>query len=423
MAIQIGQALGNYRVVKKLGAGGIGTVYLAEHPLIGKKVALKVIHRELARDAEVVQRFVNEARAVNRIGNEHILDITDIGKTDAGEHFLVMEHLKGQSLADLLRAEGRLAVPRALRIGAQIAQGLAAAHAAGIVHRDLKPDNVFLVSRRGEPDFVKLLDFGLAKLIDPGSPALTRAGVVLGTPQYMSPEQCESRGNIDHRSDIYAVGVLLYQMVTGVLPFDGQSMGEILIKHVSDPPLPPRAVNAAVPEAVEQIILRCLAKAPEERFASMPLLAAALTEPDAWLAGRNRPTEGPPSERRRQLGQGSESTRRPRIVQRPERRPSRALPALVFALLAIALSMAGVLLVRELGRPAAGVPDAPPPLVTPLVAPAPPDAPPRAPDAPPADARPAVAPPAAPAAPPHKPRSAHRPSGHTADGILEPSLP
>src|SRR5215475_6040980 len=210
MPITIGQSLGNYRVVKKLGSGGMGAVYLAEHPLIGKKVALKVIHRELARNHEVVTRFFNEARIVNQIGSEHIVDISDFGQTPDGDHFFVMEHLAGQSLAQVLRAEGTIAAPRALKIAAQVADALGAAHAAGIVHRDLKPDNIFLVEKMGDPDFVKLLDFGLAKLLEPGNPALTRAGVVLGTPQYMSPEQCESKSTIDHRSDVYGLGILLY---------------------------------------------------------------------------------------------------------------------------------------------------------------------------------------------------------------------
>src|SRR5262249_10986986 len=162
----------------------------------------------------------------------------DIGRSEEGDPFLVMELLDGVSLSALLRSSRKLPAERTLHIGAQIADGLAAAHEAGIVHRDLKPDNVFLVTRRGTADYVKLLDSGLAKLVDPGSPALTRAGVVLGTPQYMSPEQCESKVEVDARSDVYAVGVLLYQMLTGCLPFDGETMGEILIKHVSDPPIP-----------------------------------------------------------------------------------------------------------------------------------------------------------------------------------------
>jgi eukaryotic-like serine/threonine-protein kinase len=283
MTIGIGQSLGNYRVMKKLGAGGMGAVYLAEHPLIGKKVALKVIHRELSMNREVVARFFNEARAVNQIGNDHIVDISDFGQTPEGEYFFIMELLAGKSLGDVLEAERRLAIPRALHVTAQIADALAASHAVGIIHRDLKPDNVFLVNKLGEPDFVKLLDFGLAKLTGASPQHLTKQGVILGTPQYMSPEQCESKGNIDYRTDIYSLGILLYQMVTGRLPFDGGTMGEILVKQVAHPVVAPRSVSPDVPPAVEQIVMRCLAKRPGERFQSMGELRAALLDPDAWM--------------------------------------------------------------------------------------------------------------------------------------------
>jgi tRNA A-37 threonylcarbamoyl transferase component Bud32 len=278
MGARLGQTVGNYRLVRQLGAGGMGAVYMAEHTLIGKKVALKVLHRELAQDREVVARFFNEARAVNQIGHEHIVDITDFGQS-GGDHFFVMELLSGRSLAEVLAKEKRLAPPRALAIAAQIADALAAAHAAGVIHRDLKPENVLLVNRHGDRDFVKLLDFGLAKLLDGKHGKLTKAGVVLGTPQYMSPEQCESR-TVDARSDVYALGVLLYQMVTGAVPFDGQTMAEILVKHVHEPPPPPRDV----PPAVEAILMRCLAKAPAARYGSMIELREAVREAAAGLA-------------------------------------------------------------------------------------------------------------------------------------------
>ncbi len=285
----IGQSLGNYRIVGKLGSGGMGVVYEAEHPLIGKRVALKVIHKDLARNHEVITRFFNEARAVNQIGNDHVVDVSDFGQTEEGEYFLVMEVLVGESLADRLERERRLPVGRALHVAAQIADGLSAAHAAGVVHRDLKPDNVFLVNKLGDADFVKILDFGLAKLMLDGGVSVTKQGVILGTPEYMSPEQAESKRTIDHRSDVYALGILLYQMTTGLLPFVGNSMGEVLVKHVSRAAAPPRGVNPEIPAAVEQIILKCLAKRPEERFQGMGELRAALLDPDRWT-GR---TTGP----------------------------------------------------------------------------------------------------------------------------------
>jgi eukaryotic-like serine/threonine-protein kinase len=281
-----GQALGNYRILSRVGVGGMGMVFLAEHPHIGKKVALKVIHRELAGNKEVVSRFLNEARAVNQIGNEHIVEIHDFGQTDNGEHFFIMEYLEGRTLAmELARADGGIAVPRALHIGAQIASALSAAHAQGIIHRDLKPDNVMLIERLGDRDFVKLLDFGLAKfLADGDARKLTAAGVVLGTPQYMSPEACESRPGLDHRSDIYSLGILIFQMLTGIVPFGGDSMGEVLVKQVAQPPPAPRGINPQIPPAVEQVVLRCLAKDPGARFQDMTQLRDALLDPNQYLA-------------------------------------------------------------------------------------------------------------------------------------------
>jgi serine/threonine protein kinase len=281
-----GQALGNYRILSRVGVGGMGMVFLAEHPHIGKKVALKVIHRELAGNKEVVSRFLNEARAVNQIGNEHIVEIHDFGQTDNGEHFFIMEYLEGRTLAmELARSERGIAVPRALHVGAQIASALAAAHAQAIIHRDLKPDNVMLIERLGDRDFVKLLDFGLAKfLADGDSRKLTAAGVVLGTPQYMSPEACESRPGLDHRSDIYSLGILLFQMLTGIVPFGGDSMGEVLVKQVAQPPPAPRGINPDIPPAVEQVLLRCLAKDPNARFQDMAQLRDALLDPNQYLA-------------------------------------------------------------------------------------------------------------------------------------------
>ncbi len=192
----------------------------------------------------MVNRFLNEARAVNHIGSEHIVEIHDFGQTEEGEHFFIMEFLDGRTLAQELSECRVLEVPRALHIGAQIAGALAAAHDVDIIHRDLKPDNVMLIQRLGDPDFVKLLDFGLAKfLTDADARKLTAAGVVLGTPHYMSPEACESKPNVDHRCDVYSLGVLLFQMLTGQLPFTGESMGEILVKQVVQPPPAPRGIN------------------------------------------------------------------------------------------------------------------------------------------------------------------------------------
>jgi serine/threonine-protein kinase len=291
--IAAGQSIGSYRILQKIGTGGMGAVYLAEHPLIGKKVALKVIHRELANNKEVVQRFFQEAKAVTKIGNEHIIEIHDFGQTPEGDHFYIMEYLDGQTLASVLANERVLDVMRALHIGAQIAAALAAAHAAGVIHRDLKPDNIMLTTRLGDANFVVLLDFGLAKMFVGGgqSAVKTAAGVLLGTPQYMSPEACESRGQLDHRTDIYATGILLFQMMTGMLPFDGETMGEVLVKQVTQLPPPPRGYNPSIPPSVEQIVLRCLAKNVDARFPTMLALREALLDPEAYL--RNSPPIAP----------------------------------------------------------------------------------------------------------------------------------
>lgn len=285
MSSREGQVFGNYQAITCLGTGGMGAVYLAEHTLIGKRVALKIIHQELSANQEVISRFFNEARAVNQIGNEHIVEIHDVGATQAGEHYFVMEYIHGRTLSELLAQRGALPVPQVLRIAVQIASALESAHAATIIHRDLKPDNVMLTSRAGQDDFVKVLDFGLAKtLAASGQQNLTAQGMVLGTPHYMAPESCTGH-TVDHRADIYSFGVLLFQMLTGRVPFDDPYTGTVLVRHVNEPPPAPRGLNAEIPPSVEQIVLRCMAKAPEARFATMGELRLALLDPEAYLAG------------------------------------------------------------------------------------------------------------------------------------------
>ncbi|MCP4447061.1 MAG: protein kinase [Myxococcales bacterium] len=288
MVFQIGQEVGNYRILKRLGAGGMGEVFLAEHPLIGKTVALKVIHQDMNVNKDLVARFINEAKAVSTIGNEHIVEVHDFGTTPQGAHFFVMEYLEGQTLAKA-KSEGQLSlsdpeyVAKCLHIGAQVAAGLAAAHEHNIIHRDLKPDNVMLIHKLGDPLFVKILDFGLAKMLE-SETQLTGMGVVLGTPQFMSPEAAKSQG-IDGRSDIYSCGVLLFYMLTGRLPFTANSIREMTNQHICKAPPVPRSINPQIPPAVEQVVLRCLAKAREDRFQSMNELRAALMAPEAYLSG------------------------------------------------------------------------------------------------------------------------------------------
>jgi serine/threonine protein kinase len=264
----------------------MGVVYLAEHPVIGKKVALKAIHPELSRNAEVVSRFVTEAKSVNQIGHEHIVDIADFGTTPGGEFYFIMEYLQGEALSDRLKVQGRLDPTRAMVIGAQIADALDASHEQGIIHRDLKPENIFLVQRGGSKDFVKVLDFGLAKLTQTEEKVShkTRAGSVMGTPYYMAPEQCEGKTEIDPRADIYSLGVLMFEMLTGKVPFGGDGYGEIIVKHIT---MPPPSVRSLVPELsaeLDLILFRALAKDRTQRFQTMAELRDALLDPNRYAS-------------------------------------------------------------------------------------------------------------------------------------------
>jgi serine/threonine-protein kinase len=282
--IQVGATVGNYQVLQKIGSGAMGNVFLAHHPVIGKRVALKVIHPELASNEEMIARFFNEARAVTQIGHENIVDVQDFGQTPDGDSFIVMELLEGISLGDKLKQEGVLSIPRSVHITIQLADGLAAAHARGIIHRDLKPDNIFLIPRGGDPDFVKILDFGLAKLTGPSQAMQhqTKTGSLLGTPHYMAPEQAENVKKVDHRADVYSLGCIVFQMLTGRVPFPGEGFGEVLVRHVREPPPLPSRLNPQVPPALEKIVLHALAKKPEFRFASMDDFRIALRDPERF---------------------------------------------------------------------------------------------------------------------------------------------
>jgi serine/threonine protein kinase len=284
--IDVGQTVGNYNVTAKLGEGGMGMVFLAEHPVIGSKVALKAIHPHFARSAEIVSRFITEARAVNQIGHDHIVNITDFGNTAAGDFYFFMEYLQGEMLSDVISREGAFLPARALNIAAQIADALQASHEQGVIHRDLKPDNIFLISRDTTLDFVKVLDFGLAKLTHTYSTPKhqTGPGTVMGTPYYMSPEQCEGQGELDHRADVYALGIMLFEMLTGRVPFGGDGYAQVLIKHVA---VPPPAARSLVPElhpSIDAILSRALSKNPARRFQSMADFREALLDPARYVA-------------------------------------------------------------------------------------------------------------------------------------------
>jgi serine/threonine-protein kinase len=285
----IGQTVGNYLVTQKLGEGGMGSVYLAEHPTIGKKVALKVLHAEFASNPEVAERFFTEAKAVNAIGHPNIVDIVDygvlqsIGGRDRMVYF-IMEFLAGVTLSQVIRAEAPLPPERALTIALQVADALAASHKAGIVHRDLKPDNIILIQRGRERDFVKLLDFGIAKLTggDGLSSHRTRTGLVLGTPAYMSPEQCEGKPNVDHRTDVYALGIVLYEMLVGRVPFIGEGYGDILVQHLTQKPVELSRYRMMSPH-VEQVVLKALEKRPDMRYPTMDEFMRAMSDPVGFV--------------------------------------------------------------------------------------------------------------------------------------------
>ena len=284
--IDIGHTIGNYKITAKLGEGGMGVVYLAEHPVIGKKVAMKAIHPELSKNSDVVSRFITEAKAVNQIGHEHIVDIADFGNTSDGEFYFVMEYLQGESLSDRLKREKRIPLNQAMSIGAQIADALNASHQQGIIHRDLKPENIFLCNRGANREFVKVLDFGLAKLTqnDQKVTHKTRTGSVMGTPYYMSPEQCEGKTEIDYRADSYSLGVLIFEMLTGKVPFGGEGYGEIIVKHVTMPPPSVRSVVPDLPEYMDAIMYRVLAKDRDQRFQTMSDLREALLDPERYAS-------------------------------------------------------------------------------------------------------------------------------------------
>jgi serine/threonine-protein kinase len=275
----IGRTLDRRYVIEaKLGQGGMGTVYVAQQVAVGRRVAIKLLPPAIADDLAAVKRFMQEAKAASTLSHPNTITIHDFGQLEDGLLFLVMELVEGQTLAAALKAARTLPPERAVRICAQILSALEDAHARGIVHRDLKPDNVIVSPRPGSPDFVKVLDFGLAKVADADSHEnLTQTGQVFGTPAYMSPEQALGE-RCDLRTDLYAVGVMLYEMLGGRRPFEGDSPVSILVKHINEapPPLAGPTAGAALPAALVEATGKALAKRREDRFASAAEMRAAL---------------------------------------------------------------------------------------------------------------------------------------------------
>jgi serine/threonine protein kinase len=281
----IGQQVGAYRIAKLLGVGGMGRVYKGVHPSIGSRVAVKVLSRECADRPDLVERFFSEARAVNMIRHESIVNVLDLAQLPDGRPYIIMEYLDGAPLSDIVGKRGPLPLGGLARLIAEVLDALAAAHAKGIVHRDLKPDNIY-VTPAGRP---KVLDFGIAKLRPEMGGSSTQTGSLLGTPHYMSPEQALGKP-VDLRTDIYAMGVILFECACGRRPFVAESLFDLLRKHVDEPPPPPRSLRPDMPPALEQVIMYALAKDPNHRFQSCVDLANALMQatqglpPDQWSA-------------------------------------------------------------------------------------------------------------------------------------------
>jgi serine/threonine-protein kinase len=261
---------GRYRILRKLGEGGMGTVFEAEHTALGKRIAVKMLHAHVAKLPDAVRRFAREARAAAEIGHPNIVEVFDTG-THLGEPFLVMELLRGETLAERLSRPEAVACAEACRVLGCVLSALASAHAKGIIHRDLKPENVFLTDGLGAPG-VKLLDFGISKFRRSGATLeqTTQEGVPLGTPAYMAPEQWMGRRDIDHRADLFAVGVMLYELLTGGLPYEGANQAELFLEIVRGTSVPeaPSALEPDVPAALDAVLLRALERDPARRFTS-----------------------------------------------------------------------------------------------------------------------------------------------------------
>jgi serine/threonine-protein kinase len=275
----IGKTLAErYQVIRKLGEGGMGAVYEGQHLVIKKRVAIKLLHPQYATSPEVVARFHQEALSATAIGHEHIVEVNDMGRTPDGALFMVLEFLPGRDFADLLEKDSPLSIGRVAHIMAQTCDAVQAAHDKGIVHRDLKPENIYLIKRGGDPDFVKVLDFGISKMKDEtgGSRSNTQTGAIMGTAYYLSPEQAMGKKSVDHRSDIWAIGVILFRSLTGKFPFDDEAYPMLIVKICTDTPPRPSAYRSDLPPDLDALIMRCLDKDPDKRPRSCSEIGVAL---------------------------------------------------------------------------------------------------------------------------------------------------
>jgi serine/threonine protein kinase len=286
MQIPIGQIIDDkYRIVRLIGEGGMGAVYEGENIRINRRVAIKILHAAVAGNKEAVQRFEREAQAAGRIGNDHILEVLDLGTLPDGQHYMVMEFLDGEPLSARIRRFERLTPEQAYPVIRQVLLGLDAAHSVGIVHRDLKPDNVFIIGEKyGQKDFVKIIDFGVSKFsVLSDDMKMTRTGAVVGTPYYMAPEQASGSQSADARSDVYAVGVILYECITGHVPFDAATFNQLMFQIVLSAPIPAEQIVPDLDPAFGTIISKAMSRDPAHRFASCKSLIEAL---DAWVTHR-----------------------------------------------------------------------------------------------------------------------------------------
>jgi len=282
MSLQIGQIIDDkYRIAGLIGEGGMGAVYEGENLKIRRRVAIKVLHADRASNADVVRRFEREAQAAGTIGNDHILEVLDLGALPGGERYMVMEFLDGEPLSARMKQRGQMSASELVPLLKQLLSGLAAAHGAGIVHRDLKPDNIFILKEKaGHRDYVKIIDFGISKFAPTaGDHHLTRTGTVMGTPYYMSPEQANGTGVADSRSDLYAIGVVLYEALTGHVPFEGATFNELLFKIVLSDVRPIQTLVSGVDPAFASIVTKAMARPVDQRFQTASEFIAAL---DNW---------------------------------------------------------------------------------------------------------------------------------------------
>jgi serine/threonine-protein kinase len=280
MAQEIGSILDEkYEIVRLVGEGGMGSVYEAKHLLIGRRLAIKFLHPQYATSTEVITRFHREAQAAAKIGHENIIEVTDMGTAVDGSPYIVMEFLEGCDVKTLIENEEQIPVKRAAHIMVQSLSALHAAHQVGIIHRDIKPENIYLIEKGLNPDYVKLLDFGISKfraLETDDAKGLTQTGTVLGTPHYMSPEQARGEQDLNLRSDIYAMGVILYQMLTGKLPFDAANYNALLIKILTEEPVPPEQLNPDLPPELADAINTAMSRDPNTRFSDCLTFRARL---------------------------------------------------------------------------------------------------------------------------------------------------